>query len=98
MKMYYENYDPSKDTEHLEIWGGRTPGNRDELIQWAGELANKTGKRVRINAMDIVPSPPPKPVDIINVAGSVIGVVFVLILILGLVITLAAILTGNFPY
>lgn len=96
--MYYENYDPSKDTEHLEIWRGRTPGNRAEQIQWAGELANKTGKRVRINGMDIVPSPPPKPVDMINVVGWVIGGAFVLILILGLVITLAAILTGNFPH
>lgn len=96
MKKIYEDYDPNKDTEHITIWDGRKPATRDELIQWAGELANLSGKRVRINAMNIVPSEH-KSTDWLAVAGWAIGALFVLTLLLGIGVAAIAALTGNIP-
>ena len=92
-KKIYEDYDPSKDTEHKQLWGGRLAGTRNEQIQMAGQLANKTGKRVNINAISIVPDAPHKPTDLFFVIGWVLGVAFLLIVLLGVAVSILAALT-----
>jgi hypothetical protein len=92
-KKIYEDYDPSKDIEHKELWSGRLAGTRNEQIQMAGQLANKTGKRVNINAISIIPDSPDKPIDLVFVIGWVFGIGFLLIVLLGVAVTIIAALT-----
>lgn len=96
-KKQYETYNPKVDKEHEALLGGRVPSTRDEQIQFAHKLANVSGKRVRINAYTVVPDAPPEPTDWVAAAGYLIGGAFVLILVVGLVVAVAAAVTGNLP-
>jgi hypothetical protein len=97
MKKQYKDYNPETDTEHLELLHGTLPATRDEQIAFAQALANKTGKRVNINAYSAVPSSPPEPLEPFAVICSVIGGAFLLILLAGAIITVLATITGNLP-
>jgi hypothetical protein len=102
MKREYEVYNPEVDKEHLELWGGALPGTRMEQIQWAHDLANLTGKEVRINAYNAFPARPSEPMSWGDKLWYGFWIVFwgfvALVLLAGCLIGGYAYLTGNIAH
>jgi hypothetical protein len=98
-KRTFEVYNPEVDTEHLELWSGRLPGTRLEQIEWAQELADLSGKEVRINAWVAWPSRPAEPMPWYDKLWFAVtyglAAITILILLMGFVVAIWAGMTGN---